>query len=55
MRVLRSPDRAWRAELWPDGWRLTHLGVLLLTRATLDQMVDRMLEAGADPSQLVED
>ncbi len=55
MRVLRSPDRRWRAELWPDGWRLHHLGVQLLSRATLDQVVGRMLDDGADPSDLVED
>ncbi len=55
MRVLRTPDKAWRAEQHRDGWRLTHLGVLLLTRATLDQVVARLLDRGVDPETLVED
>lgn len=55
MRVLRSTDRRWRAEQHSDGWRLTLDGFLVLTRATLDQVVGYMLNAGADPGGLIED
>ncbi len=55
MRVLRTPDKTWRAELWSDGWRLTHHGVLLLSRATLDEVVAYMLDRGADPQTMIED
>jgi hypothetical protein len=55
VRVLRTPDRRWRAELRPDGWRLTLDGFPVLTAATLDQVVAYMLDAGADPRELVED
>ncbi len=55
MRVLRTPDGAWSAELHRDGWRLYHLGVLRLWRATLDQLVAKMLDLGGDPEQLRED
>ncbi len=53
--MLRTPDKTWRAEQHRDGWRLTHLGVLLLTRATLDQVVGYMLDRNADPATLIED
>jgi hypothetical protein len=55
VRVLRTADKLWRAEQHRDGWRLTHLGVLLLTRATLDQVVNRMIEGGGKPEDLFED
>ncbi len=41
--------------LHSDGWRLTHLGVQLLTRATLDEVVGYMFDRGADPGTLIED
>ncbi len=55
MRILRTPDRAWRAEERRDGWRLYHLGVLRLWRATLGQLVAKMFDLGGDPEQLRED
>lgn len=39
----------WRAEQWPDGWRLHYLGGLVLSRASLDEVVTRLLREGVDP------
>jgi hypothetical protein len=54
VRILRSPDRRWRVEEHRDGWRLYDHNFLMLTRATLDQVVNHMLDAGADPEELQE-
>lgn len=55
MRILRTPDRLWRAEQHRDGWRLYRFDMLVLTRATLDELVALMLEMGGDPTELVDD
>lgn len=52
MRILRTPDREWRAEEHRNGWRLYRWNFLVLDRATLDQVVNHMLDAGADPEDL---
>lgn len=52
MRILRTPDREWRAEQHRDGWRLYRWDFLVLTKATLDQLAGYMLDAGADPEDL---
>lgn len=54
MRILRNPDREWRAEQHRDGWRLYRWDFLVLTRATLDQVVDHILDAGGRPEDLAE-
>jgi hypothetical protein len=54
VRILRSPDRRWRAEQRGDGWYLYEHDFLVLSRATLDQVVNHMLDAGADPEELQE-
>lgn len=55
MRVLRSPDGRWRAELRADGWWLFRDGALVASRTTLDHVVLELVNAGADPTALVED
>lgn len=55
MRVLRSPDRRWRAEERGDGWWLFYDGALILSRVTLDAVVVQLLDGGGDPTALVED
>lgn len=55
MRVLQTPDHHWRAELHRDGWRLWWHGGLMIDRATLDQVVAKMLELGGTPEELAED
>jgi hypothetical protein len=54
VKVLLTADGVWRAELWPDGWRLFHHGGLVLTRGTLDQLVNKMLDFGGRPEDLTE-
>lgn len=55
MRVLRSPDRRWRAEQRVDGWWLFYDGALIASRTCLDHVVLELIDAGADPTTLVED
>jgi hypothetical protein len=56
MRVLVSRDGRWRVEFRDDGWYLWLLGGPILLRATLDQVVGRLLDEGVDPAKdLVED
>lgn len=55
MRVLRSRDGRWRAEERRDGWRLEHLGGLVLERATLDRLAAFLIDRGVDPTELIED
>ncbi len=54
MRVLISPDRRWRAEQRGDGWWLFYDGGLLLARVSLDDVVSYLIDAGVDPTALVE-
>lgn len=59
MRVLTWRGRTWRAEQWPDGWRLTHGDArgghgLILTKATLDQVTAKLLDEGVDPVEDVD-
>ncbi len=54
MGVLETPDRTWRVEKRPDGLRLYHHNFLVLAGATMDQVVNYMIDAGGDPGQLQE-
>ncbi len=55
MRVLRSPDRRWRAEERADGWSLFCDGGLVLAAVSLDDVVLVLIDAGVDPTVLVAD
>ncbi len=49
-----SQDRRWRAEQRGDGWWLFCDGGLLLARVALDEVVLYLIDAGVDPTALVE-
>lgn len=49
VRVLTWQDGRWRAEEWPDGWRLFYVGGRVLSRASLDQVVRYLLDNHVDP------
>lgn len=49
VRVLTWQDGRWRAEQWPDGWRLFYLGGQMASKLTLDQMVRFLLDNGVNP------
>ncbi len=55
MRVLVSPNKRWRAEQRADGWWLYRDRVLIAARTTLDHVVRELVDAGVDPTALVED
>lgn len=55
-RVVRTRDRRWRAEVQDDGLaNLYERGHLVLRRATLDQVAQRLAERGVSSDDLVED